>query len=63
MFHLHPCLFPQDNLIDEVDSIINAAQFLRENGAYKVYAVATHGILSRDAPELLEESPIEEVGR
>ena len=27
-----------------------------------MYAVATHGILSRDAPELLEESPIEEVG-
>ena len=53
---------PQDNLIDEVDSIITAAQFLKENGAYKVYAVATHGILSRDAPEQLEESPIEEVG-
>ena len=50
-----------DNLIDEVDSIINAALFLKENGAYKVYAVATHGILSRDAPELLEESPIEEI--
>lgn len=62
MVHLHPRLSPQDNLIDEVDSIINAAKFLRENGAYKVYAVATHGILSRDAPELLEESPIEEVG-
>ena len=51
----------QDNLIDEVDSIIAAADFLKDRGAYKVYAVATHGILSKDSPEQLERSAIEEV--
>lgn len=50
-----------DNLIDEVDSIIAAADFLKDRGAYKVYAVATHGILSKDSPEQLERSAIEEV--
>ena len=48
-----------DNFIDEVESIVSAARFLKEQGAYKVYATATHGILSD--PELLEDSPIEEV--
>ena len=29
-------------------------QILKENGAIKVYVMATHGILSNDAPSLVE---------
>lgn len=35
---------------------------LQERGAYKIYALATHGILSNEAPRLIEESHIDEVG-
>jgi Phosphoribosyl synthetase-associated domain len=40
---------------------VDAAHALKERGAYKIYALATHGILSADAPRLIEESPINEV--
>ena len=40
---------------------MDAAHALKERGAYKIYALATHGILSADAPRLIEESPINEV--
>jgi len=40
---------------------VNAAAVLRERGAYKIYAVATHGILSADAPRLIEDSQLDEV--
>lgn len=39
----------------------NIAQVLKERGAYKIYVVATHGILSGDAPAQIEESIIDEV--
>lgn len=38
------------------------AEILKERGAYKVYVMATHGLLSADAPRLIEESLIDEVG-
>ena len=50
----------QDDVIDEVDHLIAAARCLKERGAYKVYAVATHGIFSEEATEKLESSPIDE---
>ncbi|XP_065898569.1 phosphoribosyl pyrophosphate synthase-associated protein 1-like isoform X2 [Dysidea avara] len=50
-----------DDVIDEVGELIAAAECLKENGAYKIYAAATHGILSKDSPELLDQSPIDEV--
>lgn len=34
---------------------------LKDNGACKIYVLATHGLLSSDAPRLLEESVIDEV--
>jgi phosphoribosylpyrophosphate synthetase len=37
------------------------AEVLRDRGAYKIYVLATHGLLSQDAPRLIEESPINEV--
>jgi phosphoribosylpyrophosphate synthetase len=48
-------------MIDDVSSFVAAAEALKERGAYKIYVMATHGILSADAPQLLESSPIDEV--
>ena len=45
-----------------MDRLIAAARCLKERGAYKVFALATHGIFSEEAPEQLESSPIDEVG-
>jgi phosphoribosylpyrophosphate synthetase len=50
-----------DDMIDDVQSFVDAAVVLKERGAYKIYALATHGILSADAPRLIQESPIDEV--
>lgn len=36
---------------------------LKERGAYKIYVMATHGLLSSDAPRLIEDSPIDEVSQ
>lgn len=38
-----------------------AAEVLKERGAYKIYVLATHGLLSSDAPRLIEDSEIDEV--
>lgn len=51
----------QDDLIDDVASFVAAAEVLKERGAYKIYVLVTHGLLSSDAPRLIEESPIDEV--
>lgn len=52
---------PQDDIIDDVESFVAAAEILKERGAYKIYVMATHGILSAEAPRLIEESTIDEV--
>lgn len=54
-------LYLQDDIIDDVESFVAAAETLKERGAYKIYVMATHGILSAEAPRLIEESPIDEV--
>lgn len=48
-------------MIDDVESFVMAAEVLKERGAYKIYVLATHGLLSSDAPRLLEDSAIDEV--
>lgn len=50
-----------DDIIDDVDSFVAAAETLKERGAYKIFVMATHGLLSSDAPRLIEESAIDEV--
>ena len=42
----------QNGVIDETGELIAAAECLKENGAYKIYAAATHGVLFKNAPEL-----------
>ncbi|XP_031419970.1 phosphoribosyl pyrophosphate synthase-associated protein 1 [Clupea harengus] len=50
-----------DDIIDDVESFVAVAELLKERGAYKIYIMATHGLLSADAPRLIEESAIDEV--
>ncbi|CAL8096047.1 unnamed protein product [Calicophoron daubneyi] len=50
-----------DDIIDDVDKFVKAGDFLHDRGAYKVFVFATHGLLSSDAPQRLEESKIDEV--
>lgn len=48
-------------MIDDVSEFVAAAEILKERGAYKIYIMATHGLLSAEAPRLIEESAIDEV--
>ena len=50
-----------DDIMDDVQSFVKAAQVLKDNGARKVYCMATHGILSKEAPILINQSCIDEV--
>ncbi|KAL3088590.1 hypothetical protein niasHT_010752 [Heterodera trifolii] len=50
-----------DDIIDDAQSFVAAAEVLKARGAYKIYVVATHGLMSLDAPSLLESSPIDEI--
>ncbi|CAG5128128.1 unnamed protein product [Candidula unifasciata] len=50
-----------DDMIDDVLAFVKVAEILKERGAYKVLVIATHGILSMDAPRLIEDSNIDEV--
>lgn len=40
---------------------MSAAEVLKERGAYKIYVLATHGLLSSSAPRMIENSCIDEV--
>jgi len=48
-------------MIDDASAFVVAAEVLKERGASKIYVLATHGLLSAEAPKLLEASPIDEV--
>ena len=51
-----------DDMVDTAGSLCNAAQAIREvGGAKKVYACATHGVLSEPAVERIEKSCVEEM--
>ncbi|MCB1200873.1 MAG: ribose-phosphate pyrophosphokinase [Leptospiraceae bacterium] len=48
-----------DDMIDTAGTIVKGSIALKENGAAKVIAAATHGVLSGPAVERLREAPIE----
>ena len=48
-------------MVDDVEAFATCASVLKDRGAYKVYVIATHGVLSADAPRLIENSHIDEV--
>ncbi len=50
-----------DDMIDTGGTLAKAAEALKEHGARKVYAYATHAIFSGRAPENLEASVIDEI--
>jgi len=50
-----------DDMIDTAGTIVNASRALRERGATKVYALASHAVFSGEAKKRLEDAPLEEV--
>jgi ribose-phosphate pyrophosphokinase len=50
-----------DDMIDSGGTLIKSAEFLKEKGAKKIMAAATHGIFSKEAPERLNQSIIDEI--
>ncbi len=50
-----------DDLIDTAGTLVNGARVLKENGAERIYATSTHAVLSQNAPERIEESPIDKI--
>lgn len=50
-----------DDMVDTARTLVNAAQLLKEKGAGLIWAAATHGVLSADAIERINSSPIEKV--
>lgn len=50
-----------DDMIDTAGTITNAARALHESGARRIFAAATHGVLSGPAFERIVDSPLEEV--
>jgi len=50
-----------DDIIDSGGTIVNAANYLKEKGANRVIAAATHGLFSGDALVKIEDSHMDEV--
>lgn len=50
-----------DDMIDTAGTITNAARLLMKNGARSVRVVATHGLFSGDALDLIDNSPIDHI--
>ena len=50
-----------DDVLDDVKHIVDASVVLQDRGACKIYVLATHGVFSPEAPQLIKDSPIDEV--
>lgn len=50
-----------DDMIDTAGTLVSAAQTLKNSGAKKVIAAATHGLFSDPAPSRLKQSVIDEL--
>jgi len=50
-----------DDIIDTAGTLCQTAFALKEKGARRIFACATHGIFSRDAFEKIKESPLEKI--
>src|SRR5919202_1214487 len=55
------CAVMTDDMVDTAGTLVAGAEFLKERGAKKVYACATHGIFSEPAIERIEQSPLDNV--
>jgi ribose-phosphate pyrophosphokinase len=50
-----------DDMIDTAGTLVHTVEAIRKQGARKVYACATHGVLSGRALERLRSAPIDEI--
>jgi ribose-phosphate pyrophosphokinase len=50
-----------DDMIDTAGTLTNTAKSLKEQGAEKLFATCSHGVLSGPAIERIEASPLEKV--
>ena len=50
-----------DDMIDTAGTLCEAAKVLKDNGAKKVYAFASHGLFSGPAAERIRDSALERV--
>lgn len=50
-----------DDIIDTAHTLCEAAKKIKEKGARKVYAFASHGVFSKDANKVISDSCLEEV--
>lgn len=48
-------------MVDDATGLVDAARLLKNDGALKIYVIATHGLFSGDAPQLIMDSEIDEV--
>lgn len=51
----------RDDMVDTAGSICSAATFLKERGALDIFAACTHGVLSGQAVERINQSPIKKM--
>jgi len=51
----------RDDMVDTGGSLCAAAEFLKKNGALDIYAACTHGVLSGDAVEKINNSSIKKM--
>jgi ribose-phosphate pyrophosphokinase len=50
-----------DDMVDTAGTLTEVARIIKERGAKKIIAFVTHGVLSSNAIEKIEKSPIEEM--
>ncbi|MCL2878467.1 MAG: ribose-phosphate diphosphokinase, partial [Acidobacteria bacterium] len=50
-----------DDIIDTAGTLVNTVRALKEKGAEKIFACATHGVLSGPAIDRLREAPLEKI--
>jgi len=50
-----------DDMVDTAGTLAEVAKVLKENGARRIVAMCTHGVLSKDAIEKINQSAIEEI--
>lgn len=50
-----------DNVVDTAQTVYNVSNKLEQLGANNIYLFAVHGVLSNNAVQLIDESPIKEV--
>ncbi len=51
----------RDDMVDTAGTLCSAADFIKERGALDIYAACTHGVLSGQAIEKIEKSPIKKM--